>query len=151
MDAMRIVHSLDELLILPRDSRVNGLRSRAEVRLEIPDIARPELVRAQDSLNELQERRGALAGAGVMLELLIAGVIEVMQRHASLLSWRAAAELFGVLALAFALGFIARLASCAYTRRQFGRRCLELHRALAGQLLEPALPWQLGRRSDYGG
>jgi hypothetical protein len=137
---MRIVHSLDELLILPRDRHVNGLRARTEVRLEIPDIERPVLVRAQDALNELQERGGAVAGAVVMLLLLIAGVIEVMQRHSSLLSLRAGVELSAVLALAFALGFMGRLASCAFTRWQFGKLCREQHRALAETLLAPAAP-----------
>lgn len=137
---MRIVHSLDELLILPRDQRVNGLRARTEVRLEIPDFERPVLVRAQDALNELQERGGALGGAIVMLLLLIAGVIEVMQRHSSLLTLRAGAELLAVLALAFAAGFVGRLASCAFTRWQFAKRCREQHRALAEMLMAPVAP-----------
>ncbi len=140
MEEMRIVHSLDELLILPRDRRVNGLRARTEVRLEIPDIERPVLARAQDALNELQERGGAMAGAVVMLLLLIAGVIEVMQRHASLLTLRAGSELVAVLALAFALGFVGRLASCAFTRWQFGKVCRQQHRALTETLLAPATP-----------
>lgn len=140
MDDMRIVHSLDELLILPSDRRVNGFRARAEVRLEIPDIEYPVLARAQDALNELQERGGAMAGAIVMLILLIGGVIEVMQRHASLLSLRAGAEIIAVLALAFALGFVGRLASCAFTRWQFAKVCREQHRALAGMLMAPAAP-----------
>jgi hypothetical protein len=138
MEEMRIVHSLDELLILPRDQRVNGLRARTEVRLEIPDIERPVLVRAQDALNELQERGGAMAGAIVMLLLLIAGVIEVMQRHSSLMNLRAGAELLAVLALSFALGFVGRLVSCAFTRWQFGKVCRAQHRALAQTLLAPA-------------
>lgn len=137
---MRIVHSLDELLILPRDRRVNGLRARTEVRLEIPDIERPALARAQDALNQLQERGGALTGALVMLLLLVLGVIEVLQRHESLLTLRAGAELVAVLALSFALGFVARLASCAYTRWQFGKVCREQHRALAEALMAPVAP-----------
>ena len=137
---MRIVHSLDELLILPRDRQVNGLRARTEVRLEIPDIERPVLARAQDALNELQERGGALTGAVVMLLLLIAGVIEVMQRHSSLMTLRAGAELIAVLALSFAAGFAGRLASCAFTRWQFARLCREQHRALAETLMPPVSP-----------
>jgi hypothetical protein len=138
MEAMRIVHSLDELLILPRDRHVNGLRARTEVRLEIPEIERPVLARAQDALNELQERGGAMAGAVVMLLLLIAGVIEVMQRHPSLMSFRAGAELVAVLALSFALGFLGRLASCAFTRWRFGKVCRAQHRVLAEMLMAPA-------------
>jgi hypothetical protein len=140
MEEMRIVHSLDELLILPRDRLVNGLRARTEVRLEIPDIERPVLARAQDALNALQERGGAMAGALVMLLLLTIGVIEVLQRHASLVSLRAGAELAGVLALSFAMGFVGRLASCAFTRWQFGKLCREQHRALAETLMAPASP-----------
>ena len=127
---MHIVHSLDELLILPTDRHVNGIWARMEVRLEIPDITEAAQLRAQRALNELQERRGTIAGAGVMFLTLLAGVLTVMGRHESLLSWRGALELVVVLMLAFTLGYVARLASRAFTRWQFARRCREQHRAL---------------------
>ena len=132
---MRIVSSLDELLILPRDRCVNGFRTRTAVRLDIPEITQPALVRAQDALNELQERGGSITGAVCMLLTLIYGVVLVFQRHDSLLTWRAAGELFAALGLSFTVGLAARFASCIHTRWQFRRRCRELHRTLAGEHL----------------
>ena len=128
---MRIVHSLDELRQLPRDRDVNGFRTRSAVQLEIPHITRPAQARAQDSLNQLQESRGAIAGSLVMLAALIYGVVDIMQRHESLLSLRAASEVLAVLALSFSLGFAARFVSCAVRRWQFARRCRELYATLA--------------------
>ena len=130
---MRTVHSLAELLLLPRDPRVNGFRTRAGVRLEIPDVERSAQMRAQDALNELQEGSGAMAGAVCMLATLIYGVVQVIQREESLFGLRAAGELVIVLGVAFTLGFVARLAACAFTRLQFARRCRALHHALAGE------------------
>ena len=129
---MRTVHSLDELLILPSDRRVNGYRVRAAVRLDIPHVARPALAEAQDALNELQERGGSLAGAVCMLATLVYGVVLVMQRHDSLWSLRAGGELLAAIGLSFTIGFVARFASSVHTRWQFRRRCRELHRALSG-------------------
>ncbi len=129
---MHIVHSLDELLILPADRHVNGFWARMEVRLEIPDITEPALLRAQIALNELQDRRGTIAGAGIMFLTLLGGVLAVMARNRSLFSWRAAFELSVVLLLSFTLGYLARFASRAFTRWQFTRRCREQYRALTG-------------------
>jgi hypothetical protein len=131
---MYVVHSLDELLILPRDPRVNGFRARAELRLDIPALAQPAQVRAQDSLNELQERGGSLAGAVCMALTLVYGVLLVMQRHDSLWSARAAGELSAAVGLSFAIGLAARFASCLHTRWEFRRRCRELHRALTREI-----------------
>jgi hypothetical protein len=128
---MRTVHTLDELLMLPRDRLVNGFRARAEVRLEIPDLERSAQVRAQEALNELQENSGALAGAVCMLATLVYGVVQVIQRHESLLTWRGAGELLAVSGLAFLFGFTARLVSSACTRLQFARRCRALHHDLS--------------------
>jgi hypothetical protein len=134
---MRIVSSLDELLLLPRDRCVNGFRTRTAVRLEIPDITQPALVRAQDALNELQERGGSITGAVCMLLTLVYGVVLVVQRHESLWNLRGAGELLAALGLSFAVGLVARFASCIHTRWQFRRLCRELHRALAGQHAGP--------------
>ena len=139
---MRIVHSLDELLILPSDQRVNGFRARTEVQLEIPDITKSSLIRAQGALNQLQERGGSLAGAVCTLLTLVYGVVLVIQRHDSLLSMRAGGELFAAVGLSLAIGFAARFASCVHTRWQFKRRCRELHQALAAEL-EPAFRTRL--------
>ena len=128
---MRIVHTLDELRVLPSDRQVNGFCARSAVRLEIPDITAPALVNAQDALNELQERSGSFAGALCMLLTLTYGLVLVLQRHDSLLSVRAAGELLAAIGLSFAIGFAARFVSCVRTRWQFTRRCLELHRAVS--------------------
>lgn len=132
---MRIVHSLDELRLLPRDRTVNGFRARSEVQLEIPHITRQAQIHAQGELNKLQESRGAITGSLVMLLVLIVGVVDIMQRHESLLSLRAASELLAVLALSFASGFAGRFVSCAFRRWKFARRCRELYASLA---MEPA-------------
>lgn len=136
---MRIVHTLDELAVLASDRHVNGFWARSEVRLEIPDITEPALLSAQGVLNELQDRRGTIAGSGLMFLTLLGGVIVVMKRHESLMSWRAAIELLLVLAFAFTLGYLARLVSRAWTRWQFARRCREQHRKL-GQIARPVTP-----------
>jgi hypothetical protein len=134
MDPMRTVHTLDELLMLPRDHLVNGFRARAGVRLEIPGLERAAQVRAQESLNELQENNGALAGAFCMLATLIYGIVQVIQRHDSLLTWRGAGELLAVMVVAFLFGFAARFVAAIGTRLQFARRCRLLHHELSRDL-----------------
>lgn len=129
---MRIVHTLDELALLASDRQVNGFWARTEVRLEIPAITEPALLSAQEELNQLQDRRGTVACTGLMFLTLMGGVITVMNRHESLLSWRAAAELLLVLGFAFTLGYVARFVSRAWTRWQFAHRCREQHRRLMG-------------------
>jgi hypothetical protein len=130
---MRIVYSLDELLLLPRDRLVNGFRARATVRLAIPDVAQRALMRAQESLNELQECGGSLAGAACMLLTLVYGVVLVLQRHDSPWSMRAAGELFAVLGLSFAIGLAASFVACLHNRWRFARRCRALYRLLAAE------------------
>ena len=134
---MRVVNTLDELLALPRDRRVNGFRKRTPIRLDIPALARPVLVRAQYSLNELQERCGSLGAAGFMFVTLLYGVVQVFQRNASLLTLRAALELAAVLAISFAAGALGKYLCLAVTRWQFAHRCRVQYRALVEQL-QPA-------------
>ena len=83
---MRIVHSLEELLDLPREPAVNGYGTREALRLEIPSLASDASTRAQESLNRLQDRCGSLAAAGVMFVMLVAGVFNVFQRNVTILS-----------------------------------------------------------------
>lgn len=134
---MRVVNTLDELLALPKDRRVNGFRKRVPVRLEIPAITKPVLVRAQYALNELQERCGSLGAASFMFVTLIYGVIQVFHRNASLLTVRAALELATVLAISFAAGALGKYLALAITRWQFARRCRNQYRSLLEQL-QPA-------------
>jgi len=124
---MRVVRSLEELLTLPKDRHVNGYRGRVPLMLDIPELSRPMLMRAQDALNSLQERGGSLAGAGVMFLAMLAGVSKVLHENASLLSWLALGELILVLAISFALGFAAKWAALAITRLQFAYRCRVQH------------------------
>jgi hypothetical protein len=120
---MRVVRSLDELLTLPQDRHVNGYRGRVPLMLEIPELSRPMLMRAQDALNSLQERGGSLAGAAVMFLVLLAGVTKVLHENASLLGWRPITELAVALGLSFGCGFAAKWAALAITRLQFAYRC----------------------------
>lgn len=131
---MRIVSTLDELLALPSDRRVNGYRQRIPVRLEIPALTKPVLVRAQFALNELQERRGSAGAAAVMFVTLLFGVVQVFHRNASLLNVRACIELAIVLGASFAAGAAGKYLTLAFTRWQFALRCRAQHRRLIEQL-----------------
>jgi len=124
---MRVVRSLDELLTLPHDRYVNGFRGRAPLLLDIPELSRPMLMRAQEALNSLQERGGSLAGAAVMFIAMVAGVSKVLHENDSLLSWIAVGELILVVAVSFAFGFAAKWTALAITRLQFAYRCRVQH------------------------
>ena len=136
---MRIVHSLEELLDLPHDARVNGFRRREPLQLEIPTFTHHALTDAQDALNSLQERGGSLAAAGVMFLALIIGVITVFLRNPSMFTVRALLEFTAVLAISFCLGAIGKMAALAFTRWQFARRCREQYDELSRILREPAV------------
>ncbi len=136
---MRVVNTLDELLQLPRDARVNGFRARELLQLEIPALTRHALAGAQDALNRLQERGGSLAGAATMLVAMIFGVLKVFYRNPSIFSWHACAELVAVLALSFALGSLAKLAALAFKRWQFARGCRAQYHMLS-MLLRDSTP-----------
>lgn len=135
---MRIVHSLNELLQLPREPGVNGFRVRESLRLEIPRIASDVSTRAQDSLNRLQERCGSLAASSVMFVTLVIGVLKVFHRNAELLTWRTVSEFAAVLVISFGLGAMAKMAALAVTRWQFARRCREQHEQLSRLVQGPA-------------
>ena len=124
---MRVVNSLDELLRLPRDPRVNGFGARTRVRLEIPELTRHALLRTQNSLNRLQSRCGCVAGGVVTLGMLVYGVIFAFQRNATWLSLHLLADLAMVLLVAFVSGFAAKMATLAVTRWQFTLRCRAQH------------------------
>ena len=136
---MRIVHSLEELLDLPRDEHVNGFRRRESLQLEIPTLNDHALTDAQDALNSLQERGGSLAAAGIMLLALIVGVTSVFLRNPSLFAGRALLELAVVLVISFSLGAFGKMIALAFTRWQFARRCREQYDELSRLLREPAV------------
>ena len=136
---MRIVHSLEELLDLPRDEHVNGFRRRESLQLEIPTLNNHALTDAQDALNSLQERGGSLAAAGIMFIALVLGVITVFLRNPSLFTGRALLELGLVLVISFCFGAVARMVALAFTRWQFARRCREQYDQLSRMLREPAV------------
>ena len=133
---MRIVSTLDELLALPSDRLVNGYRKRIPVRLEIPVLTKPVLVRAQFALNELQERGGSAGAAAFMFVVLILGVMQVYERHTSVLNLRAGAELAIVLGLSFVAGALGKYVALAITRWRFALRCRAQHRRLSELLHE---------------
>jgi len=136
---MRIVHSLEELLDLPRDEHVNGFRRRESLQLEIPTLNDHALTDAQDALNSLQERGGSLAAAGIMFIALVLGVITVFLRNPSLFTGRALLELAAVITISFCFGAIAKMVALAFTRWQFARRCREQYDQLSRMLREPAV------------
>ncbi len=135
---MRIVHSLEELLDLPHDDRVNGYRRRESLQLEIPTLTHHALTDAQDALNSLQERGGSLAAAGIMFLALVAGVAKVLHRN-SIFSTRALLELAAVLVISFCLGAVGKMLALAFTRWQFERRCREQYEELSRILREPTV------------
>jgi hypothetical protein len=135
---MRIVHSLDELLELPREPGVNGYGQREALRLEIPTLAYDVSTRAQESLNSLQDRCGSLAAAGVSFLILVAGVFNLFQRNSTLLSLNALAELGVVLVIAFCFGALAKMIALSFTRWQFARRCREQYEVLSRLLQRSA-------------
>jgi len=135
---MRVVSSLDDLLQLPRDSRVNGFRARELLQLEIPALTRHALTGAQDALNSLQERGGALAAAIAMLLVMTAGIASVFYRHSMQFTLRAIVELVAVVAVSFCIGAAAKLAALAFTRWQFAYRCRAQHRMLSMLLHDPS-------------
>jgi hypothetical protein len=128
---MRIVHSLDELLDLPRESAVNGYGAREALRLEIPRLASDATGRAQDSLNRLQERGGSAAAASVMFVMLVGGVFSVFQRNTAMLNLGALTELSVVVVLSFCFGGLAKMVALSVTRWQFARRCREQYEVLS--------------------
>jgi hypothetical protein len=135
---MRIVSSLDELLELPDDERVNGFRARTPVKLELGNLSSPALVRAQEALNRLQARRGSLAGAVCMFLTLIYGVTQVFRLTEKLMSWEAALGLGIVLVVAFGMGVIAKYVALMVTRWQFARWCRAQHRRLSASTRDTA-------------
>ena len=134
---MRVVSSLDDLLQLPRDSRVNGFRARELLQLEIPALTRHALTGAQDALNSLQERGGALAAAVAMLMVMTAGVVDVFYRNSMQFTLRAIVELVAVIAISFGVGAFSKLVALAFTRWQFAYRCRAQHRMLSMLLRNP--------------
>jgi hypothetical protein len=136
---MRIVHSLEELLDLPRDEHVNGFRRRESLQLEIPTLNDHALTDAQDALNSLQERGGSLAAAGIMFVAMIFGVFNVFMRNSSPFSGRALLEFAVVLVVSFCLGAFGKMIALAFTRWQFARRCREQYDELSRMLREPAV------------
>jgi hypothetical protein len=130
---LRIVTSLDDLLRLPDDRRVNGFGTRMAVRLEIPTLSRHALIRAQRPLNRLQSRCGCAAGSIAMLASLAVGAARVYSQDPGAFSWRMAAQFAAVLLAAFLAGFVAKMTTLAATRWQFARECRAQYRVLMRQ------------------
>lgn len=128
---MRVIHSLDELLHLSRDPRVNGLGMRAPVRLEIPGLSRHALIRAQESLNALRSRCGCISGSVVTIATLITGGVFVWRGFIPGLWLPTLRDAFVVVVASFFAGLLAKLATLVFTRWQFAFRCHLHHRRLS--------------------
>ena len=120
---MRVINSLDELLRLPRDPRVNGFGLRAPVRLEIPALPRHAQIRAQESLNALRTRCGCVAGSLVTIAALIAGGVLVWRGHEAGFWLPTLRNAIQLLVAAFVAGLAAKFAALLITRWQFAFRC----------------------------
>jgi hypothetical protein len=120
---LRVIRSIDELLLLPSDRRVNGMGPREPIQLEIPGLARHAQIRAQQRLNRLQSRCGCVAGAVAMLASVALGALRVYTRHAGPPSWNLLWESLAVLVAAFTIGFVAKMSVLAVTRWQFAYEC----------------------------
>jgi len=127
---VRVIHSLDELPGLPRDSRVNGFGVRAAVRLEIPGLSRHLQIRAQESLNALRSRCGCIAGGVVTLGSLILGAVLVWRGHTAGFWLPTLRDALLVLVTSFVAGLLAKLAVLLLTRWQFAFRCRIHHHRL---------------------
>jgi hypothetical protein len=122
---------VDELLHLPRDSRVNGLGTRVPVRLDIPNLPRHALIRAQESLNALRNRCGCVAGGVVTLGTLVAGAALVWRGHYPGIWLPTLRDALLTLTGSFIAGLLAKLAVLLVTRWQFAFRCRNHHRWLS--------------------
>lgn len=126
---MRVVSSLEQLAMLPRDRAVNGYGPRTPLRLDIPLVARHALLRAEHALNRLQSRCGCMAGGLAALAALGAGGTALVVAGLGW-SWRLPLQLAGLIAAALAAGMAAKWLVLAATRWQFARACRTQHRAL---------------------
>jgi hypothetical protein len=120
---LKIVTSVDELLRLPRDRRINGMGPRQPIQLQIPSLSQHSQIRAQALLSRFQSRCGCAAGALVMLVSLVVGIMQVYDRNGVALSWPVLWESAVVLLAAFVIGFVAKMLTLAFTRWQFAREC----------------------------
>lgn len=125
-----IIHSLDQLLELPRNGSVNGLNSRSRVRVLVKDLPAPERLRAERALNRLQSRCGCVAAGLAMLAVTTLGIARWYPAH-GMLSGEGARLLGKVFILGIGAGMIAKLATLLVTRVQFDRECRIQHDALS--------------------
>ena len=82
MQVKRIVRSLEELALLPRERAVNGLVRRSALELAIPGLPIHAQLYAQQRLNALQRRCGCVAGSIATIAGLFAGGLRIAGRDA---------------------------------------------------------------------
>ena len=143
MPMRRIVRSLEELALLPRDSAVNGLVRRSAIELAIPGLPIHAQLYAQLRLNALQRRCGCVAGSIATIAGLFAGGLRIAGRDAP--AWSLATLGLCVLCVivSLALGLAVKLGTLALTQWQFAHSC----RAQRGYL-ETLLRTQPAIRKD---
>jgi hypothetical protein len=127
---LKIIASLDDLLALPADRRVNGFAMRTRVQLELAGMPRSPQIHAQQRLNRLQMRCGCLAGAVSLLLTLALGA-PYMYLNSAGIGWRVVPFAAGLVVAALFIGFAAKILTLAATRWQFARECRVQHQALA--------------------
>ena len=66
-----------------------------------------------------------------MFVMLVAGVFNVFQRNAKILSLSALTELAAVVVISFCFGALAKMVTLSFTRWQFARRCREQYEELS--------------------
>ena len=143
MQVKRIVRSLEELALLPRERAVNGLVRRSALELAIPGLPIHAQLYAQQRLNALQRRCGCVAGSIATIAGLFAGGLRIAGRDAP--AWSLATLGLCVLCVivSLALGLAVKLGTLALTQWQFAHRC----RAQRGYL-ETLLRTQPAIRKD---
>jgi hypothetical protein len=128
---LTLVRSLDQLLLLPRDPRVNGFGPRSPVRIGISGLSPPERVRAERALNRLQSRCGCVAGGVTSLAAVTLGIAHVYWQAPPLLGWATVRQMIVVLALSIAAGLLAKLMTLLVIRVEFERECRVQHKLLS--------------------
>jgi hypothetical protein len=130
---MAVLRSIDDLELLPRDTRVNGLVRRERIAFDISQFGRREQLRWEESLNRYQSRCGCVAGAVCLLVTLVAAGSYIATNTATLFSPEFLGNVVLVLLLSIAAGVAGKFAALEITRFQFARACLRVRREIVAR------------------
>lgn len=126
----RVVRSLDEILLLPRDRSVNGFARGVPIKLVVTGLPLHAQLQAQQSLNRLQSRCGCVAGSVATLTSLVVSAANIAHQGQSPSLVEALGQAFVAIVLSVLIGLLAKMATLAFTQWQFGLRCRAQHRVL---------------------